>query len=346
MPDFLVIGAPKAGTTALHAVLSQHPGLFMSAVKEPKFFLSDGPPPTKGGPGDALTYREHIWRRPDYEALFDAAPPGTLRGESTPLYLYDRAAMRRIRETLPGAKLIVVVRDPVERAHSNWTHLWSAGLEPVGDFVRACAEEERRIAAGWASFWHYTGLGRYGEQLEYLFTLFPREQVLVLRYRLLVDEPAQTLNRICAFLGVEQNILTEIPRQNVTAHPESTLGHRAVSLAQRAGSAVGSLIPGLTAATLTGPLERFLQRHSRERQPLSWEQRQELIPRFESDIRLLEDVLGESFRDWIMPRERSGGMVPRSGGPPRWSGGGAGGGSLPGVGAPASEPMATPVRSS
>ncbi len=309
MPDFLVIGAPKAGTTALHAALARHPGLYMSPVKEPKFFLSDGPPPTKGGPGDALTYREHIWRRPDYEALFDPAPAGTLRGESTPLYLYDRAAMRRIRAALPDARLIVIVRDPVERAHSNWTHLWSAGLEPVGDFVRACGEEERRIEAGWASFWHYAGLGRYGEQLEYLFTLFPREQVLVLRYRRLVDEPEQTLDQIFAFLGVEQGVVAEIPRHNVTAHPEPTLTHRAVSLAQRAGSAVGTFVPGLTAATLTGPLERFLQRHSRERQPLDWQQRQELLPRFEDDIKLLEKVLGESFADWVQPRERSGGMV-------------------------------------
>src|SRR5277367_1602900 len=100
-----------------------------------------------------------------------------------------------------------------------------------------------------------------------------------------------------------------MPRHNVTSHPEPTLAHRAVAAAQRAGSAVGSRIPGLTATTLTGPLERYLQRHSRERQPLSWEQRQELIPRFELDIKLLENVLGESFRDWIMPRERSGGMV-------------------------------------
>ena len=146
---------------------------------------------------------------------------------------------------------------------------------------------------GLGQLWHYTGLGRYGEQLEYLFTLFPREQVLVLRYRLMVDEPAQTLDRICAFLGVEPGVLTDIPRQNVTSHPEPTLGHRAVALAQRAGSTVGSVLPGLTAATLTGPLERYLQRHSRERQPLSWEQRQELIPRFEFDIKLLEKVLGE-----------------------------------------------------
>ena len=81
MPDFLVIGAPKAGTTALHVALSGHPGLYMSAIKEPKFFLTDGPPPIKGGgPGDALTYREHVWRRADYEALFDPAPSGTLKG--------------------------------------------------------------------------------------------------------------------------------------------------------------------------------------------------------------------------------------------------------------------------
>ena len=92
LPDFLVIGAPKAGTTALHAALARHPALYMSPVKEPKFFLTDGPPPGKGGgPGDVTTWREHVWRRADYEALFTAAAAGQLRGESTPFYLYDRA---------------------------------------------------------------------------------------------------------------------------------------------------------------------------------------------------------------------------------------------------------------
>ena len=74
LPDFFVAGAPKAGTTALHAALARHQSLYMSPVKEPKFFLTDGPPPTRGGPGDVRTYREHVWRLGDYEALFDAAP--------------------------------------------------------------------------------------------------------------------------------------------------------------------------------------------------------------------------------------------------------------------------------
>jgi hypothetical protein len=217
--------------------------------------------------------------------------------------------MRRIHDAIPDARLIVIIRDPVERAHSNWTHLWSAGLEPEGDFVRACAEEPRRIEAGWASFWQYLGLGKYGQQLEQVFSLFPREQVLVIRYRQLVDEPGKTLDEIFGFLGVEQGLVTEVPRQNVTSHPEATLAHRAVAQLLRASAAVGRFLPGSAWDAVTSYLERFLQRHSRERQPLSWEQRQAIISKFEADLTRLERVLGADFSDWRAPRDRSGGLV-------------------------------------
>ena len=307
LPDFFVAGAPKAGTTAVHVALARHPSLYMSAVKEPKFFLTDGPPPTRGGPGDVQTYREHVWRRDDYEALFDAAPAGTLRGESTPFYLYNRDAQRRIRALVPDARLIVILRDPVERAHSNWTHLWSAGLDPVGDFVLACAEEERRIAAGWADFWHYTALGRYGEQLEHLYSVFPEDQVFVFRYRALVEQPTRVLDQICAFLGVPQGVLTEVPRENVTAHPEGSLRHRSMAKITRMSAAAASVLPH--AGRLTSSLERVLQRDSPPRQPLTWAQRQTLLPRFEADIRLLEVITGDDFSDWLLPRGDSGGLV-------------------------------------
>ncbi|MEU4230949.1 sulfotransferase [Nonomuraea sp. NPDC026600] len=298
MPNFLVVGVPKAGTTALHAALQRHPQLYLPQVKEPKYFLTDGPPPTRGGPGDLETYREHVWRRADYEALFAPAPAGTLAGECTPFYLYDRDAQRRIKAAIPDARLIVIVRDPVERAHSNWTHLWSAGLEPIGDVVRACEEEARRIAAGWAHFWHYVALGRYGEQLAALYELFPREQVLVFRYRDLVDRPADTLDRICGFLGVEQGLLTETPRENVTAHPDASPRHAVLSTVRR-------LLPG----ALADPVEQLLQRRGAPRRPLTWEQRSRLIPYFTEDIQLLQQVTGEDFGDWLRPRERSGGLV-------------------------------------
>lgn len=309
LPDFLVIGAPKAGTTALHAALARHPDLYMSAVKEPKFFLTDGPPPDRGGPGDVQTYREHIWRRDEYEALFRAAPPGALLGESTPFYLYDLDAQRRIAALIPTARLIVLVRDPVERAHSNWTHLWSAGREPIGDFLRACAEEDRRVTAGWSSFWHYVRLGKYGEQLEHLYGLFPREQVLVIRYRGLIDEPARVLDEISTFLGVRRGAITDIPRENVTAHPERSVTHAALSRTLRGIEAAGRHLPGSFAADVTARIERNLQRNARSRQPLTWAERQAILPGLEQDIRLLEKITGADFSDWLAPRERSGGQV-------------------------------------
>src|SRR5690348_8390944 len=127
LPDFLIAGVPKAGTTALHAALTRHPDLFLPRVKEPKFFLTDGPPPTSGGPGDVQTYQEHVWRRDRYEALFAPAPPHARTGEATPFYLYDRGAHDRIAKLLPDVRIVVLLRDPVDRAHSNWTHLWNAG---------------------------------------------------------------------------------------------------------------------------------------------------------------------------------------------------------------------------
>jgi hypothetical protein len=309
LPDFLVIGAPKAGTTALHAALARHPGLYMSPVKEPKYFLTDGPPPARGGPGDPQTYREHVWRRTDYEALFSAAPPGALCGESTPFYLYDRMAQRRIHALIPHARLIVILRDPVERAHSNWTHLWSAGREPAGDFLRACWEEDRRVAAGWSAFWHYTRLGRYGEQLGHLFSLFPREQVLIFRYRQLLEAPARTLDETCAFLGVAQQIITEIPRENVTAHPRRSPAHTAMSMLLRGTEAAGRRLPGTAGNGPTTRLERRLQRDARPRQPLTWQERLALIPVLESDIRLLEKITEADFSEWLQPRPDSGGQV-------------------------------------
>jgi hypothetical protein len=300
LPDFLIAGVPKAGTTALHAALVRHPGLFLPSVKEPKFFLSDGPPPASGGPGDVQTYQEHVWRQADYEALFDPAPPGAVRGEATPFYLYDLAAHDRIAKLLPDARLIVLLRDPVDRAHSNWTHLWNAGLEPEADFLTACRAEPRRIAAGWAAFWHYVALGRYGAQLRHLFQVFPREQVLLLRYRDLKDAPAATLDRVCAFLGVPTGVLTAIPRENVNRHVVEDNGvNRVLRGLLRAGGQVGHRFPVPVRLAARGPLLTVLHRRTGTRPVTTPRERAALLPLFADDIALLQDVTGERYDDWL-----------------------------------------------
>jgi Sulfotransferase family len=300
LPDFLIAGVPKAGTTALYAALLRHPGLFLPETKEPKFFLSDGPPPARGGPGDVQTYQEHVWRRSDYETLFAPAPPGTLRGEATPFYLYDRQAHRRIHELIPEAKLILVLRDPVDRAHSNWTHLWTAGLEPSADFLEACALEPTRRAAGWAYFWHYLGLGEYGSQVRDLFELFHREQVLIIRYRDLRDTPAATLDRVCAFLGVATGVIDRVPAENVSWHVADTRFNAMIRFLLRSGGRFGHRFPVPVRQALSRPLLSVLHRRDQGRRPqLTRDQRAALIPHFTADIRLLEELTGDSYADWL-----------------------------------------------
>jgi hypothetical protein len=299
-PDFFVIGTPKGGTTALHAALEAHPQLRMSRVKEPKFFLCDGAPPRsrQRGPGDAHSAREWVWRESEYLRLFEDAPRGTLTGESTPFYLYDFAAQRRIAAAVPRARLIAVIRDPVDRAYSNWAHLRSDGLEPEADFLRALELEDARILRGYAPFWHYSRLGRYGEQLQHLYTLFPREQVLVLRYRQLVEEPDQTLATVCDFLGVQRHPAARSKPDNVHPYVSPGLRTTVLSSAIRAGAALGSFAPPQVWRRVEAPLRSRLHRGGGVRPALTVEQRRAALGPLLADIALLEEVLGSSFDDW------------------------------------------------
>ncbi len=302
LPDFLIIGAPKAGSTAVHAALKQHPQLFLSEPKEPKFFLTGGKRPdprNHRGPGDLHSSREWIWDRARYESLFDAAPYGALLGESTPFYLWDTVAHKRIHAEIPDVKLIAVLRDPVTRAYSNWTHLRGDGLEPEPNFMRAVSLEQQRVAAGYAPFWRYLELGLYGRQLEHLLRLFPRNQVFVLRYRRLVDDTAKVLDEISAFLGVETGLVSTVPRSNVSKTvPDNALSRR-LRAATRLGAAVGGHLPPQLWRQAQRPLLLAMHTGSTHRTPLAIENRHGLLPYFEDDVRLLTRLTGQNFEDWL-----------------------------------------------
>jgi hypothetical protein len=305
-PDFIVIGAPKAGTTALHSALTQHPEVRMSQPKEPKYWLcDDAPPPAYRGPGDAHSQQEWLWRREDYERLFAAPVDGVVQGESTPFYLWHRAAHRRIAEGLPDVKLIAVVRDPIDRAYSNWMHLWSDGLEPVADFEEAFALQDRRVADGWAPFWRYRDLGRYGAQLAHLHRFVDPERVLVLRYRAIVDDPTAAVDRTCRFLGITPGLVDSIPRDNSHPFVEPGWRPRVLGPVVRAGAALGQFVPPQVWRRASVPLIAQLTGSAAPHRPLlAPEARERLIPHFAEDIAQLAEVTGEGFDDWLSTESR------------------------------------------
>jgi hypothetical protein len=192
--DFLVIGAQKAGTTALFDYLAELPALELPAVKEAHFFDDE----------DGVD-----WAAPDYESyhrLF--RDPARLWGEATPIYAYWPNAMERIHAYNPAIKLIFLVRDPVERAWSHWKMEYARGkeTEPFGWCIR---DGRARMAEavpypGFHRVYSYVERGFYGRQLARLLKLFSREHLLLMNSEELKHDPTAALCRVCDFLAVDR----------------------------------------------------------------------------------------------------------------------------------------------
>src|SRR5688572_27472269 len=126
LPDFLVVGAAKAGTISLYHYLAQHPDVFMSPVNECNFFALETANWDREylGPVDRFYIDQHCVRNLDaYHRLFEAARAGSVIGECSPLYLFSDVAPARIHAHIPNAKIIVILRQPIDRAFSNYQHL-------------------------------------------------------------------------------------------------------------------------------------------------------------------------------------------------------------------------------
>lgn len=206
LPDFLILGAQKAGTTALYAYLRWHPQITGPSFKEVSFFDRHY---ARGG----RWYRAHLPIR-----------RGGLVGEASPSYLFHPLAPERVARMLPDARLIALLREPVGRAFSHYQHEVVLGRESLS-FEDAVAQEGERMQGEVDrmlrdptyfshAWWNYTYVarGRYAEQLERWFAAFPREQVLVLLTDELAADTPGTYRRVLDFLGVEPHALESFPR--------------------------------------------------------------------------------------------------------------------------------------
>ena len=187
LPDFLVLGTQKGGTTTLQLLLNQHPGVFLAPGKEVHYF-------SKHWEQSPAWYANH----------FKDARPGQRRGDITPFYLFHPQAPQRIHSLLPNAQLIVLLRDPVERALSQYFHSVRLGFEhlPVAEGLAAEPERLRTEDPIHLQEHSYVSRSRYLEQLDRYGELFSHQQLLVLKSEDLFADPAATWKRIESFLGL------------------------------------------------------------------------------------------------------------------------------------------------
>lgn len=195
LPDFVIAGAPRSGTTWLYRVLDAHPALWMAKPlrPEPKFFLVDDEYDR------GLGYYSARW--------FSSVTPGTVAGEKSTNYLESPTAAGRLAGDLPEAKLIFMLREPADRAFSNYRFTLMNGLEEL-DFAAALQAEAQREAAypddlRFTRPFSYFSRGLYAQHLSRWFALFDRSRILVKRYEDIAEAPAQLVTDVHRFLGVE-----------------------------------------------------------------------------------------------------------------------------------------------
>ncbi|WP_369132308.1 sulfotransferase [Modestobacter sp. I12A-02662] len=302
-PQFLVIGAARSGTTALYQHLVEHPGLFLTTPKEPHYFALAGTTPAFTGPGDRQTINRLAVTDADaYRALYRSARPDQVRGEASVSTMYYPQAVTRVREEAPGARLICMLRDPADRAFSAYGFMRTRGWEPCETFEEALADEERRIDAGWHHIWHYTAMGRYGEQLRHVLDVFPRDQVLVLRYEDMVDDVAAVLRRVHTFLGVPELPPSVAPDPHRSGEPRIRFLSRVVSTHHPLKKVVSPLVP----VRLRRRLRRTIVQHNIVRSSYGDATRRQLVEGFRGDVELLEQLTGLDLPAWRSPERTTG----------------------------------------
>lgn len=209
--DFIICGVQKAGTTALDAYLREHPEVCMADKKEVHFF--DNENYFKNG---RTNYKL-------YHSYFSNCSGNKLIGESTPIYSYWNNAPKRIWEYNPEIKLILLLRNPIERAYSHWNMEQSRGAEmfSFSDAIRKEPERCRQAYPYQHRVYSYIDRGFYTLQLQELYKYFQRKQLLTLKNEDLKNKPKEMLDKICDFLGIDRQ--PNIENKNVHAIPYQNL---------------------------------------------------------------------------------------------------------------------------
>ena len=291
LPNFIIIGAQKSGTTSLYHYLNQHPEVFMSPIKETHFLDYGDGKRMDGGrgrvPGPPVTSFEQ------YESLFDGVCGEKAVGEATPTYIYLPDSPGLIRHHMPGAKLVAILRDPVDRAYSAFQHAVRNGKEPLRDFAAALAEEDRRVERNWHPIFHYKTRGFYHAQLTRYGDALEEDRLRVYLYEDLRNDQLGLMRDIFGFLGVDEAFTPDTStRYNISGVPRN----RAVgTLAKR----VGGLIPALKRVVPFEARQRIKRRVFVKAPPLDPAIRRSLIHAYHDDIIELQTLLGRDLSAWL-----------------------------------------------
>jgi len=209
LPNMIIVGAPKSGTTTLHYALDQHPEIFMSRIKEPGFFWAYGDEVELKGPSAILLRHRVINDLGQYMQLFRDVNDEHVVGESSASYMFQPRSPGLISQFIPNSKLIFILRQPAERAFSSYTQYLRDGVEPCSSFWEAVLEEQQGQRDHW-TFGRHLKYGFYCAALQQYLNCFKREQIFISLYDDLKQNPLKLFKSIFQFLEVEENFQPDL----------------------------------------------------------------------------------------------------------------------------------------
>ncbi|NNV08014.1 sulfotransferase [Geobacillus sp. C56-T2] len=296
MPNFLIIGAAKSGTTSLYHYLKQHPQIYLSPIKETNFFALEGSNVDFKGPGDEVLKEFSITNIDDYRSLFKNVTDEKAIGEVSPLYLYSEKAPLNIKKYIPNVKIIAILRNPVDRAYSSFLHCVRDNRETVNNFEDALRLEEERIKNNWEHLWHYKNLGFYYKQLKRYYDVFSPNQIKVYLYEDLKN-PENLLRNIFEFLDVDTNFKPKIEEKyNVSGIPKNKLIHNLIHKENIIKDLFKKIVVN---QEIRRKLKNQIMNRNLTKPELDYSIRQKLIEEFREDILQLQDLINRDLSAWL-----------------------------------------------
>lgn len=208
LPNFVVIGAPKSGTTSLFFYMKQHKNVYLPVRKELHYFSYPDLVKQAEGPGDRNTLENLCSDRSAYEAHYADVRDQTVVGDVSPSYLYFSQAADRIKNEIGDVKIMALLRNPLEKSFSQYSHLKRDGRETLS-FYDALMKGEQRAEADWSDFWRYAESSLYTDKLKHYLSVFSEDRVKIMLYDDLVADPDKFMLEVFTFLGIDPSVKTD-----------------------------------------------------------------------------------------------------------------------------------------
>jgi hypothetical protein len=300
LPNFLLVGAAKSGTSSLANYLAQHPEIFFSEPKEPKYFSSRVVSFPHSGPRDHFVDAAMIKTTEAYQSLFAAAGKATALGEGSVEYLYYAEKVAPlILDELGQVKIIIVLRNPVERAYSNYLNLLRDGRETLS-FAEALDAEAERAAKNYEFFWRYSAVGFYAEQVRVFKERF--HEVYVGLFDDFIADTAAFTKDIYAFLGVDASFTPDTrAKSNRSGAPKNSFLHGLLVRENILKKTVRPLYHAFVGKKRRNALYMKALESSVRKAPMNPADRGRLIEVYRDDVYELSKIIDRDLSHWLAP---------------------------------------------